>query len=141
MIQARFLLTKADMSLRAASRLLALGHIDSAASRVYYAFFYVAQALLDTQGLRFSSHGQVIAQYGRLFAKTRLLDPRFHRTLSEAFDVRQSADYTVSIPDPAVIESLIQEGNRFLDEAFEYIRSTFYPRPEYNDSPSQTTQD
>jgi uncharacterized protein (UPF0332 family) len=135
MIQARFLLTKADRSLRAASRLLELDHIDSAASRTYYGFFYVAQALLDTQGLRFSSHGQVLAQYGRLFAKTKLLDPRFHRTLSEAFQVRQSADYTISMPDPEVIEDLIQEGHRFIDEAFEYIRTTFYPRPKYDDSP------
>ncbi len=141
MMLARFLLTKADRSLRAASRLLELDHIDSAASRAYYGFFYVAQALLDTQGLRFSSHGQVLAQYGRLFAKTKLLDPKFHRTLSEAFQVRQSADYTISMPDPEVIEDLIQEGHRFIDEAFEYIRTTLYPRPEYNDSPPQSPQD
>src|SRR6185436_141598 len=119
MIEVRLLLTKAERSFRAAGILLSSGDSDFAASRAYYGLFYTAQALLLTQGLRFSRHGQVIAQYGLHFAKTRRLDPRFHRLLDEAFRIRQSADYTIEVPAPDLVRTTIQEGLHFLDEAFE----------------------
>jgi uncharacterized protein (UPF0332 family) len=43
--------------------------------------FYLAEALLHSKGLEFSSHSAVIAAYGREFAKTEVLDPKFHRRL------------------------------------------------------------
>ena len=47
--------------------------------------FYVAEALLSEKGLEFSSHGQVIGAYGLHFAKTKELDPKFHRWLVDGF--------------------------------------------------------
>ena len=46
---------------------LRAGNSDFAASRAYYGCFYVAEALLLSEGLRFSRYGQVVAQYGRRF--------------------------------------------------------------------------
>ncbi len=67
----------------------------------------MAQALLLSRGLRFSRHGQVIAQYGRHFARTGLLDPRFHRLLNRAFRLRQLADYAAAPTfDPEVVKEL-----------------------------------
>lgn len=43
--------------------------------------FYLAEALLYSKGLEFSSHSAVIAAYGKEFAKTGALDPKFHRRL------------------------------------------------------------
>ena len=40
------------------------------------------------EGERFSRHGQVVSQYGRLFATTDRLPRRFHRLLSRAFKLR-----------------------------------------------------
>lgn len=87
------LLEKAERSFSAARSLLGAGDPGFAASRSYYGYFYVAEALLPSEGLRFSRHGQVIAQYGRRFARTDLLDRRFHHHLTQVFALRQLADY------------------------------------------------
>jgi uncharacterized protein (UPF0332 family) len=63
------LLDKAARAFRSAELQLENGDADFAASRAYYGSFYVAEALLLTEGLQLSRHGQVVAQYGRLFAR------------------------------------------------------------------------
>ena len=116
------LLQKSERSFAAARMLLEADNLDSAASRTYYAWFYVAEALLMSEGLRFSSHGQVIAQYGLRFAKENILDRRFHRTLDEAYELRQYADYAIAADLDAVkIDQMLQEGKRFLDTARTYL--------------------
>lgn len=116
------LFEKAERSFAAADLLLDAGDADFAASRAYYGYFYVAEGLLYTEGLRFSRHGQVVAQYGQRFAKTDLLDRRYHRLLGRAFELRQLADYSVEADlDPAVVGDLIEEGEAFLRSAREYL--------------------
>ena len=46
--------------------------------------FYLAQVLLLSRGLSFSSHAAVIAAFSKEFAKTGVLDVRFHRCLIDA---------------------------------------------------------
>ena len=119
-IQALF--DKAERSLAAAGRLLEAGDEDFAVSRAYYGYFYVAEALLLSKGMSFSRHGQVIAQYGVHFAKTGLLDRRFHRLFDEAFSLRQVADYSTDpAPEPEKVRELIEEGKVFLREAQNYV--------------------
>jgi len=71
------LLTKAQESINAAQTLLEQSYPDFAASRAYYALFYVAQALLLAKEQTFSSHAAVIAAFGKEYAKTKVLDPKF----------------------------------------------------------------
>jgi len=68
-------------------------YVDFAASRAYYAMFYAIEALLLSKGLAFSKHSAVISTFGKEFIKTGLLDARFHRSVMEAFDVRNAGDY------------------------------------------------
>jgi uncharacterized protein (UPF0332 family) len=89
------LLEKAASSRRAAVLLAAQDYLDFAASRAYYALFYTAEALLLAEGLAFSSHAAVIAGFGKMFAKSQRLDPRFHRYLIDAQDIRNLGDYGV----------------------------------------------
>ena len=91
--EVRALLDKARASHEAATLLRREGYLDFAASRAYYALFYVAEALLLERGLSYSSHSAVIAAFGREFARTGDLDPRFHRYLIDAQDLRQVGDY------------------------------------------------
>ena len=77
----RQIVQKANMNLDAAELLLEQGFLEIAASRAYYAMFYLAEALLLRKGLHFSSHSAVIASFGKEFAKTGDLDPRFHQNL------------------------------------------------------------
>jgi uncharacterized protein (UPF0332 family) len=116
------LLEKAARSLEVAQDLLQKGHIDFAASRVYYAYFHTAEALLLSQGLEFSSHGRVVAQYGRLFSKTKILDPSFHQLLAAALDLRHIADYQTEVPiKPEIVEELLEGGRKFLEAASRYL--------------------
>ena len=117
------LLAKAGRSFAAAEILLREGHADSAASRVYYGYFYLAEALLLSEGLRFSSHGQVIGRYGQHFAKTDALDRRYGRLLARAFALRQLADYGTD-PDSVeagAVEELLAEGRSFLEAVRGYV--------------------
>ncbi|OLC29349.1 MAG: hypothetical protein AUH91_00290 [Verrucomicrobia bacterium 13_1_40CM_4_54_4] len=88
------LLGKADRSIAAAETLLP-SDPDFAAARGYYAMFYVAEALLAERDLRFSKHAGVHSAFGEHFAKTGLMDPKYHRWLVTAFAKRIAADYGV----------------------------------------------
>jgi len=91
------LFTKARESLAAAQVLIKDGYYDFAASR---AMFYVASALLAVLGLSYSSHAAVISAFGREFAKSGKLDPKFHRWLIDAQDLRNIGDYGVGSQVP-----------------------------------------
>ncbi len=69
------------------------GDYDTAVSRLYYAMFYCAEAVLLARGRTFSSHRAVIAAFGREFAKTGRLPKELHRWLQEAFEKRGIGDY------------------------------------------------
>ena len=86
-------LAKSAQSRDAALCLLKDDYVDFAASRAYYAMFYAIEALLLSKGLAFSKHSAVISAFGKEFIKTGLLDVRFHRSVMEAFDVRNAGDY------------------------------------------------
>ena len=93
----RKLLSKALDSIEGAEGLLNMGKEELAAGRAYYAMFYVAEALLHEIDLQFNQLGQVIAAYGKHFAKTKELDPKYHRWLRGGFDTRISGDYDVGL--------------------------------------------
>ena len=117
-----FLFQKAVQNLAAAELLLQEGFDDIAASRAYYAMFYVAEALLFTKGLAFSSHSAVIAAYGKEFARTGLLKAEYHKHLRDAFQARQVGDYGVeSAVTRSNVAKLIEWGKDFLREAEEYL--------------------
>ena len=91
------LLAKARRSVEAARALLDRGDYDFAAGRAYYAMFYVAEGLLAERELRFRKHSGVQAAFGEHFARTGLLDAKYHRYLLDAASKRLSADYGVEI--------------------------------------------
>jgi uncharacterized protein (UPF0332 family) len=43
--------------------------------------------------LIYSSHSAVVTAYGKEFAKTRLLDPKFHRYIIDAQVLRETGHY------------------------------------------------
>jgi uncharacterized protein (UPF0332 family) len=72
------LLRKARKSLRGAHVLADQECLyDFSVSRAYYAMFYVAQALLLSEGLAYSKHSGVIAAFGEHFAKTGRVPAEF----------------------------------------------------------------
>lgn len=116
------LLEKADRFIRSAELLAADGDADSAASRLYYAMFFVAQALLATREQAYSSHKAVISAFGQQFAKTQEMDPRFHRALIAAFSQRQAGDYAVkSGLGPDDVAALMVDAVQFVAAARKWL--------------------
>jgi hypothetical protein len=60
--------------------------------------FYCAEALLDAEGLNFSSHAAVVSAFGQRFAKTGRVLPEYHRYLIQAQDSRLMGDYDALSP-------------------------------------------
>jgi uncharacterized protein (UPF0332 family) len=72
----------------------------------------------------------VISQYGLHFAKTEILDPRFHRLFRRAFSLRQVADYSAGeAPEPDTVRDLIEEGKVFLREARQHLAGSSQDHP------------
>jgi uncharacterized protein (UPF0332 family) len=119
----RQLLEKAARAIQAAEVLLAATGAEFSVGRVYYAMFYIAEALLHEHGLKFSKHGAVHAAYGREFAKSGLLDPKFHRWLINAFDLRVQEDYDAeSLLTSEHVEEMLKQARTFLAAAQEFLR-------------------
>ena len=114
------LISKAQRSLAAAKVLYQQEFYDFSVSRLYYAMFYVAEALLDREGFSFSSHSAVISAFGQQLARKGIVPIEFHRQLIDAQTQRTQADY-----DPEVnltrqdAEMMIQQAEFFLTNAIE----------------------
>jgi len=120
--RSRKFLDKALDAIEVAEGILDMNKPEFAAGRAYYAMFYVAEALLAEKGLEFSTHGQVIGAYGLHFAKTKALDPKFHRWLVDGFDVRVTGDYNIDETVGAeIVANLINQAREFLEAARGYL--------------------
>lgn len=120
--RSRKLFDKALDAIEVAEAVLDLGKPDFAAGRAYYAMFYIAEALLYEKGLEFHTHGQVIGAYGKTFAKTKELDPKFHGRLRAGFDARISGDYDIdSNITNQLVADMINQAREFLDAAQKYL--------------------
>ena len=116
------LLEKADEAIQAAEVLLTSGHTDFAVGRAYYAMFYIAEALLNELDLKFGKHGNVHAAFGEHFAKTKKLNPKYHRWLIDSFDKRQVGDYGIEATlDAETALTMINQAQEFLKAARDYL--------------------
>ena len=59
MLEVKRYLEKAEHALEVAQELLNAGYAPDAASKVYYAMFYAAQALLKSEGIHVVKHSAV----------------------------------------------------------------------------------
>ncbi len=120
--ETRKLLGKAQRALCAAETLLKAGDGEFAVGRAYYVMFHTAQALLRERDLQFRKHGSVHAAFGRHFAKTGILDPKFHRWLLPAFNKRIKSDYDLDpVLDDEATKETIKQAREFLEGARHYL--------------------
>lgn len=117
------LIKKAEENISASELLLSQGYYNLSIARIYYAMFYIAEALLLTKDLSYSSHKGVISAFGKEFVKTGIFDPKFHKMLIDAFKSRQDADYEPAIEfTKEETEKYIIMAKEFLKEAKKYLK-------------------
>ncbi len=114
--EGKYWLKRANTALSASRALILEGLFDDAISRSYYAIFYAAKALLIRDGVTAgSNHSAVIAAFGREYAKSGKIEPRFHQMLIENFEWRQKADYDVFWnADRETAKGLVEDAHSFI---------------------------
>ena len=118
------LLEKADRAIEAAKTLLKTGDSDFAAGRAYYAMFYIAEALLLEKGLSYSKHSAVHASFGKIYAKEKIVDSKFHRWLLDAFDQRIIGDYGIeAVITQTDVEQMIERAEEFMATAWRILQT------------------
>lgn len=89
---------KGQACVRQANLLFKNHEYDGAVSRIYYAVFHYASALLFTKGLEARSHEGLIRLFNLHFIKTGVLPRGYSTILSHAQKAREEADYWPEIP-------------------------------------------
>ena len=108
-------LEKAEHALEVAEALIKDGYLPDAASKIYYSMFYAAQALLKSEGIEVVKHSAVESAFGYYFAKPGRIDPKYHRMLMNAREIREIADYDIEEEIVEPVASLrVEEGRTFL---------------------------
>jgi uncharacterized protein (UPF0332 family) len=123
------LLRKAEDSLSAAQLMQENGYHEFAASRAYYAMFYLAEAFLLGKDLAFSKHSAVHAAFGEHFVRTGIVPAELHRALIHGMEVRQTGDYDYT-KEVSAEEALEQIANaeRFLQASRKILGAMPPPR-------------
>jgi uncharacterized protein (UPF0332 family) len=88
----------AEIKLENARQILNLGLYDDAISRLYYAMFYAAKAVLLTEGLDLRKHSSAVAKFRELFVLTGRVEAEYLRYLGRAQSARERSDYAPFIP-------------------------------------------
>jgi len=121
---AKYRLEKAKEDLLTAKMSLEGGMLRGSVNRSYYAVFHAARALLALEGADYKKHVGVIAHFHREYVKTGLFDKTHGETISNAFVIRNEADYDdfYVLPKEDAVEQLIN-AERFTDAVENYIKS------------------
>mgnify|MGYP000958988882 CR=1 FL=1 len=69
------------------------GYWNAVGNRLYYACFYIVNALLIKNDLNFSSHNGVRKEFHKSFVKTGLVSIDSGKTYNRLFNLRQEGDY------------------------------------------------
>ena len=120
--QVQILINRAEESHQAAKVLLDQGFSNYSAAQSYYTMFYLTEALLYSKDLQFSSHSALLAAFGKEFAKTNELDPKFHRRLIIAERRRETGHYGV---ENSVSESEALESFQWAEEFIQTVKDYF----------------
>jgi uncharacterized protein (UPF0332 family) len=118
----RQLMLNAEETLNAAELLFREEYLRDAMNRVYYAVFYVAEALLNERDLRHSKHGAVHGAFAQHYIKTKLFDEKYHKLLTGAFRRRMLGDYDeVAQFKSDEVQTTIKEAWEFLQAAKDFL--------------------
>ena len=108
---------RADDCIKDAELLLAGQRHSAVVGRAYYAMFHAATAALLRRDMKRHSHHGIISAFGQVFVKSGKVEPRFHKYIAKAFDLRQESDYQ------PLVEITEQQANKVLERAREFVET------------------
>ena len=119
------LLENAHQCLKTAKSNVEISDYKAAANRSYYANFHTMRAVLILDDVpERSKHSGIIALFQQRYLKTDILDRCISRTITDAFEVRNEADYDVSyILSKEDVLGQIQRAEAFITEVEAYLKT------------------
>ncbi len=117
---------KGEEKMKSAEILLNNKMFDDAVSRIYYAAYYFAKALLFLLGEEPRTHKGLISIFGLKVIKTGFINKKFGAILNELFEKRERSDYDLySYLDFETTQKLIQNGVLFREEIKKNLKEKF----------------
>lgn len=108
-----------------ASLLAENNHWNAAANRLYYACFYIVNALLIKNDINYSSHNGVKTEFNRSFVKTGIVNLDTAKTFSRIFNLRQESDYVdFQRFEKKDIQPFMEDVKKFLTEIEQLINQS-----------------
>lgn len=99
------------------------GYFNAAISRLYYACFHAASALLINAGIEARTHTGVRQMLGKEFVQTGILSRDMSKFYTNLYSKRQNSDYEDFINYTIVdIDDLYPQAVEFIDVIEAYIR-------------------
>ncbi len=90
---AKYRLEMSDEHMKSAKALLDIGSYKDSIGRSYFAMFSAVRALLALDAVDFSKHSGVISYFQKEYIKTGKMEVKYSKSLSQAFQIRNNADY------------------------------------------------
>lgn len=90
---AKYRLEMSDEHMKSAKALLDIGSYKDSIGRSYFAMFSAVRALLALEAVDFSKHSGVISYFQKEYIKTGKMEVKYSKSLSQAFQIRNNADY------------------------------------------------
>ena len=98
-----------------------------AVNRAYYAFFYVATALLLTLDVTRSKHSGVMAAFRERFVKPGIFSVQDSHAYGEAFELRNVTDYEMlGGADEGQAHTVVENATRFVEHCEAYLITKGY---------------
>lgn len=92
---AKYRLEMSNEHMKSAKALLDIGSYKDSIGRSYFAMFSAVRALLALEAVDFSKHSGVISYFQKEYIKTGKMEVKYSKSLSQAFQIRNNADYQV----------------------------------------------
>ena len=109
-------INRAHETLREVDYLLTGEFYNAAASRLYYACYYMVVALLVANKLETRTHAGVKTIFSQNFVRSRLIDNELAKTFFKLFDLRHNNDYEdYCFCDRQTLEKFRPLAGRFID--------------------------
>lgn len=119
-IEIRWML--AEEKLKIAHELFAQKHWRDTISKAYYAMYYASKAMLMELGMDPHKHQGVISLVNQHIVRVGFSNPKYGKTLEDAFKARQDADYNFSyVPFEENATDAIRNAEAYLAEAKEIL--------------------
>lgn len=116
-----------EKAYREAELLLEKELYEGTTSRLYYAAFHLAQAVLLTEGLEPKTHKGVLFLFRKNFVEKGHFNPRFSQILARAEKYREEADYRHDMTfTRELAEQDSKEVREFMDGCLAFLKEKGY---------------